>query len=241
MDIESVRTAVATFDIPLAGDVLLNPRVENGVMIAVYITRDAHGRQSPSPKTLEAVRSALAQLGASSDFVLLDESAQQLEDSVKASLVKSYPHLIANSFVTVEDGVAQVWIDKKVELSEADRQALAGHVRAHAELFSLKGAILHVMSDASIATPIEVLRVVRKLAPATCEEVCTELESRGFAVPSLQWVNFRFDLLRKQHLLVRMADRRYALSKLALEQLGTIKSGRSPDVDRFLALARRGA
>jgi hypothetical protein len=141
----------------------------------------------------------------------------------------------------VEDGVAQVWVEQKKELTAEDRSVLAEHIQVHAELFALRGAKLHLMSESSVATPTEVLRVIRKLAPATCESVCKELESRGFSVPSLQWVNHRFDLLRKQGFVVRMEERRYALTREALHRLGTVKSKSSPDVSRLLALARRGA
>jgi hypothetical protein len=240
MRIEEIRSLVARYELPLAGEVLLNPATDNVVLISIYVTRDAHGRRSPSGKILAELSEAVAQAGATAEYLLIDETAQQLEEGVKASLLNSFPSLVRNSYLSVTDGVAQVWVEKKKDLTDDERARLTEHVRTYARLFNLRGASLHVMSDFALATPTEVLRVVRKLAPATCEQVCAELESRGFSVPSLQWVNHRFDLLRKSGLVVRMPDATYCLTWEALHQLGTVKDKRSPDIGRLLALARRG-
>jgi hypothetical protein len=241
MNLEEIRSLVAKFGLPLAGDVLINPAFPNGVLISIYITRDANGRRHPSGKILAQLTEAIAAAGGTAEYLLIDEKAQQLEEGVKASLLNSFPQLVRNSYVTVSDGVAQVWIEKKQELDNIQRVRITEHVRTYAQLFKLRGASLHVMSDFTLATPTEVLRAIRKLSPASCEEVCRELEARGFAVPSLQWVNHRFDLLRKNGLVVRMQNQTYALTREALQKLGTVKNRRSPDVGRLLALARRGA
>ena len=241
MRLEEVRSIVAGFNLPLAGEVLLNPTVENGVLVSVYVTRDSQGRRTPSGKLLADLRAALTAVGATPEYLLIDKASEQLEEGVRASLLNSFPAMVRNSYVTVSDGVAQVWIEKKRDLSDIERTRLTDHVRTYASLFNLRGASLHVMSDFALATPTEVLRTIRRLAPATCERVSRELQERGFSVPSIQWVNHRFDLLRKGGLVVRMPDRTYALTSKALHQLGTVKDKRSPDVGRLLALARRGA
>lgn len=240
MRLEEVRSIVEGFNLPLAGEVLLNPTVENGVLISIYSTRDPQGRRTPSGKVLAQLREAIAGAGATAEYLLIDEAAQQLEEGVKASLLNSFPSLVRNSYLSVSDGVAQVWIEKKKDLGVDDRARLTEHIRTYARLFNLRGATLHVMSDFALATPTEVLRAIRKLAPASCEQACRELEGRGFKVPSLQWVNHRVDLLRKGGLVVRMADGTYSLTWKALHQLGTVKDKRSPDIGRLLALARRG-
>jgi len=240
MNLDQIRTTVAQFGLPLASDVMLSPTVDNGVLIAIYVCRDAKGRRHPSGKILAQLSEAVSQRGAVAQYLLIDETAQQLEEGVRASLLNTFPSLVRNAYLTVTDGVAQVWMEKKKDLSDEERARLTDHVRTYAKLFNLRGATLHVMSDFSLATPTEVLRAIRKLAPATCEQVFDELKDRGFAVPSLQWVNHRFDLLRKNGLLVRMSDRTYSLTWKALHQLGTVKDKRSPDIGRLLALARRG-
>ena len=52
--------------------------------------------------------------------------------------------------------------------------------------------------------------------------------------------NAVFDAMRKNNLVLRRHDGTYVLSRKALELLGTRKHRRSPDVGRFLALARQG-
>ena len=241
MKIEDVRALVASFDLPPASEVLINPAVENGVLISLRVTRDSQGRRSPSGSTLAKVRNAVAAAGATAEYLLIDKTTQQIEDGIRASLVNSFPDVIRNSYLTISNEVANVWIDKKRNLTPDEIVLITAHIRTHAELFKMQGAKLHITSDFSIATPTEVLRVVRRLSPAGCEEVSAELKIRGFSVPSLAWVNHRFDLLRKQGLLVRVRDRQYVLTSRALHQLGTIKGKRSPDISRLLALARAGS
>jgi hypothetical protein len=240
MNLEQIRRIIGALDLGQGAEVLLNPSVEDGVLITLYVSRDPNGRRHPSGEVLARIKREVGRVGASVEFLLLDKEQHEIEDGLRASLVSSYPKLIRNSYTTVIEGVAQVWIEKKRELTDSEREAVTNHVRKYADLFNLRGAVLNVTSDFSLATPTEVLRAIRKLSPTTCEAVCHELESRGFSVPSLQWVNHKLDLLRKNGLVVRMPDRSYALTWLALHQLGTQKNKRSPDIGRLLALARRG-
>lgn len=241
MNLDQIRAEVLRFNLPLAGDVTLNPAVDAGVLVSIYISRDASGSRTPSGKTLSQLRDAITRHGGTVEYLLIDQTSHQVEDGVRASLINSFPHIVRNSYVTVTDGVASVWIEKKRDLSTEDREHITAHIKTYAQLFKLRGALLHVMSDFKVATPTEVLRAIRKLSPAGCEAVCHELERRGFSVPSFQWVNHRFDLLRKQGLVVRVLERQYALTSRALHELGTVKNRQSPDITRLLALARRGA
>lgn len=237
---EDVSAIIANFRLPLAGEIVPNPTNENGLLIPVYVTKDASGRQRPSGKVLAELRAALAEFALQPEFLLINRASEQMEEGLRASLISTFPSLVRTSYLSVAGGVAHVWVEKKKEPSERDVQGMAEHVTRYAKLFKVERAELRFTSDFDLATPTEVLRAIRRLAPANCEQVCQELEERGFDVPSPQWVNHRFDLLRKGELVVRMPDRTYALTSKALHQLGTVKSKRSPDVSRLLALARRG-
>jgi hypothetical protein len=238
---EAVVAIIERFNLPLAGQVVPNPADDRGLLIPLYLSKDASGRQNPSGKTLAQLRAALAEVALQAEFLLINRASEQMEEGLRSSLIGSFPNLVRTSYLSVAGGVAHVWVEKKKELSKNDIQAMTDHILRYANLFRIERAELKVTSDFDVATPTEVLRAVRKLAPATCEEVCGELETKGYAVPSLQWVNHRFDLLRKNELIVRMNNRTYALTSKALHQLGTIKDGRSPDIGRLLALARREA
>lgn len=239
MDLDEIRREIAKFNLPLAGSVVPSPTVENCVLVSIYTIRDDRGRRSPSGKTLSELRGVIASYGADVEYLLIDEALSELEDGCRTSLVNSFPDIVRNSYTTVLDGVANVWVEKKRDISIEENTKIRELVDNISRVYKLRGAILRVTSDFRIATPTEFLRALRKIAPADCEDLDKELRTRNFSVPSLQWVNHRLDMLRKQGLIVRIAAGHYALTAVALQKLGTVKSRQSPDVIRLLALARR--
>jgi len=96
------------------------------------------------------------------------------------------------------------------------------------------------IGEASTATKIEILSAIRQLAPVDAPTLARELTAQGHEVSSSEWINRRLDALRRSNLVLRRPDGTYVLTMEALEKLGTRRGARSPDVRRFLALARRG-
>ena len=85
------------------------------------------------------------------------------------------------------------------------------------------------------------LNAIRLLAPVSVEDLSAALVNRRFSVPSRDWVSRMLDGLRKGGFVVRRSDEKYVLTFQSLKALGSAKSRRSPDVRRFLDLARRGS
>jgi hypothetical protein len=140
----------------------------------------------------------------------------------------------------MEEGKAIAWVENKRELETNDRDRITAQIKKFAELYPVRAVHVNFTADAILATNFEILAVVRRYAPIGCEDLRDRLLARDFSVPSLDWINRKFDTLRKTGLLIRRPDRTYALTADALHRLGTRKNRHSPDIGRLLALARRG-
>jgi len=237
---ELLRKALQRDGAQLAGEVISNPAVEGGLFIPLRVSRDAAGKQRPSHKELANLRNDLATIGFSAELLIIDEQTKSIEEGLRASLLSSFPDFVRNSFVTTIELVAHVWIDEKRIILDNERNSIESLAQQYVEITELRGYHLYFMRDELLATNTEVLSIVRKQAPIGCEELCEILQDRGFSVPSLDWINRKFDALRKAGLLLRRSDRSYVLTSEGLRRLGTRKNRNSPDISRLLALARRG-
>jgi hypothetical protein len=223
------------------GEVVSNPSTPRGYFVPIRLTRHADGGKSPSGRTLALARSSLAEFGYVIDFILIDEETQQVEESLRASLLSSFPDDVRNSFFSPGGKQPQAWIEFKRRPDAETTHRLAEHLRKFADLFSLRTLAMTPLGEADTATRIQLLSAVRQLAPVDIPTLAKALAAQGLDVPSLDWANRRLDALRKIKLVLRRRDGTYVLTKEALAQLGTTKGPRSPDVRRLLALARRGS
>lgn len=237
---EKVLPFLSLHGIVLAGEIVSNPNITGGLIIPISFSRDGEGKPRPSHKILSDLKNELTAIGVHIDYLLVDRESKSIEDGLRGSLITSFPALVRNSFVTVESGVAHVWLDGKKDPTEADHQKIRSLVQRYIEISSLRGFDVHFISEEQVATNTEVLSVIRRVSPVGCDDLRSYLQEAGFSVPSLEWINKKFDALRKAGLVVRLSDRTYVLTYEALHRLGTRKTRRSPDVGRLLALARRG-
>lgn len=237
---DHIKATLATFGVQSAGEIVVNPTQAGSHFVPVRLSRSQSGRQEPSHKKLAEVKADLLSAGISIEFLLVDETAKLVEEALRGSLISSYPSLVRNAFLSVDEGLAVAWVESKRDLTEEERETLSNHIRKLVELYPVRGSRIHFTADENLATNTEILSLVRWLAPVGCEDLREELLRRDFAVPSLDWINRKFDALRRTGLLVRMPNRTYALTSEALHRLGTAKNRYSPDLSRLLALARRG-
>jgi hypothetical protein len=233
-----VIDVLAALDLSPAGPVISNPSIEGGVYIPMAVRRDAAGRQIPSPKVLSDVQETLRATGIVAEYHLIDETGRVLEEGLRESLIGRFPDALQEAVILSEEGSIQVWIDAKQELSSQESEAITEHIEKYLELFPVRSFKVHIASQANLPSNLELLALIRRLAPVNCEGLAAELSARQFDVPSLTWINHKFDALRKAGLIVRMRDRTYALTATALHQMGTVKGRNSPDVSRLLFLAR---
>ena len=240
-DLAPIAALLRENDLPVAGTIVSNPSAPNAYFAPLRLTRRADGRKSPSDRTLATVRSSLLELGYVVDFILVDEETRDIEESLRASLLSSFPDHIRNSFLSTDNRHPQAWIEFKGPPDAETARRLEEHLRKFADLFALPSLSMTPTGEADTATRTEILSAVRQLAPVDVAALARELTARGHDVPSLDWTNRRLDALRKSDLVLRRHDGTYVLTTEALARLGTRKGPRSPDVSRLLALARRGS
>jgi len=238
-EIEQVTTTLLSKGIPVLGKIIQNPSTAHGYFAQVQLTRSPDGTKSPSGRALALARSSLLDLGYAIDFILIDEGSRNIEESLRASLLSSFPDNVRNSFFSPDENGPQAWIEFKKQPDTEVLPRLKEHLSKFAELFSLPGLSMTQFGEANTATKTEVLAILRQLAPADVSTLAGKLADQGFSIPSLDWVNRCLDSMRKSNLVLRRRDGCYVLTMEALRRLGTRKDRRSPDVRRLLALARR--
>lgn len=240
-DVERVIELLSQMSLPVFGEIVSNPSTPRGYFVPLLLTKGTDGKKSPSGRTLALARSSLLQHEYAIDFILIDEESRQIEESLRASLLSSFPNDVRNSYFSSDEGHPQAWIEFKTQPNAETTRRVEEHLRKFADLFSLPSLSMRSLGEADTATKIEILSAIRQLAPVDLPSLVRKLTAQDLNVPSIDWANRRLDALRKSHLVLRRHDGTYVLSRKALELLGTRKHRRSPDISRLLALARQGS
>jgi hypothetical protein len=225
----------------IIGTVISNPSNPNAYFVPLRLTWSANGGKSPSGRALADARSILLKQGYVVDFILIDEKSQRVEESLRAGLLSSFPDDVRNSFFSPSRQHPHAWVEFKRPPDAETTRRLREHLRRFAAAFSLPSLSMATVGSTNTATNTDILSGIRQLSPVDVPALVRELEAHGHAIPSIDWTNRRLDALHKSGLVLRRHDGTYVLTTDALKRLGTRKSRRSPDVRRFLALARRGA
>lgn len=207
----------------------------------VVVERDSDGKQKPSNRTLKAVRDALLAKGVLLEFLLRYENSEEVEAGLRATLLHSHIDQIRNAFFSFDAGRAHLWIEPKQALEQTAINAMIERAEAYLQLFDIRLGSTSITSDEVLPTKLSMLIAIRQLAPVTLTALAMELKSRGYEVPSSDWLLRKLDLIRKEGGLVRLASGEFALTRQSLHALGTAKNRQSPDISRLLALARRGS
>ncbi len=240
-DVAQIAAALKEQGLPTVGEIVANPSAPNGYFVPVRLARRVGGGQSPSGRALASARAKLLEHGYVIDFILIDDETRRVEESLRASLLSSFPDDVRNSFLSNSEKPPQAWIELKRPPDVETTRRLVEHLRQFAGLFSLPGLSMKPIGEANTATKTEMLSAIRILAPVDAPTLAKQLAVQGHDIPSPDWTNRRLDALRKSNLILRRRDGTYVLTTEALGKLGTRNSSRSPDISRFLALARRGA
>jgi hypothetical protein len=233
LDTDTIRKLIEHHGINGAGSIISSPDDPTHYYIPIVITSESAVHQK-----LKTLKNILHDQDINLNFLVIHESNLDIEVGIRASLITSFPDHVRNVFLSSTGEAATVWIDQKVSLSKEQSAAIGVHVQKIAELHGIKKCNIGWIREGNVATKLELLASIRLLAPVDCAKLMEYLKSLHFDVPSEDWVNRKFDLLRKEGFLVRRADRRYVLTIQALKSLGTQKNRNSPDLRRLLALAR---
>ena len=117
---------------------------------------------------------------------------------------------------------------------------ITGRVTVYLENASMSLAELKLTVDENLPSRTAILSELRIAAPVSAENLAERLTLKGFVEPPLDYLNRHLDALRRADQVVRRKDAQYCLTASALKILGTVKRRGSPDITRFLDLAKRG-
>lgn len=235
-----IRKTAAEHGIAVISDPIADTADPGSYFVNVAVTKNQRGQQVPGHKALADARQVLLAFSIRPKYILVDPAFDQAENGLRGSLLSSYPDIVRNVFLSVQDGKLRAWLDTKRDLSSDELRNVESHVAECGKRLKVRTTSVLLISSEPVPNNTEILTFIRKHAPVTCEALKHRLEERGFLVPSLDWINRKFDTLRKSGLVVRIADRTYAVTSEGLHRLGTSKGRRSADVTRLLALARSG-
>lgn len=206
--------------------------------VMAYISA-APSRKAMSSQKAAKLRDELLQEGVHATFILSDTAEQEIESGLRAKALALFSDLLRNVFFSVVDRKGVVWLDQKVQLTEAQEKKIQDALSSYLSVFRYESISYDSLRDKGLPTNFYLLRVLRHIAPADIGAIKEEAERKGKAIPSDDWLKRRMDQLRKNGLVVWVSGDKYVLSLRALKQLGSTKNRLSMDVARMLALARR--
>lgn len=224
--------------IRVAGEIAHESGSDPKAIVLVRVKRDLLDRHDPNNKFFNGIQAELAEMGHAVDFILIDESLLDTEQSVRATLLHAFEAEVRNVFLTSKSGAAVVWIDPKVDLSAKVLAKIRLKTAAALSPFGLTLAEMHSIQEATLASRMACLRIIRQIAPATQASISAQLQTAGFTIPSEDWLAERLTALTLEERLVRRANESFALTAGAIRDLGNSKGKRSPDLSRLLALAK---
>lgn len=220
------------------GAIIQDSANENHFFVYVAIFRDQNNKQHPSNLQLNSARDVLGTHGLKVEFLLSDAISHDIEAGLRATIIHAFGGHVRNVFLSIESRKANIWLDPKKDLDADFLSQVESKTRRFLVDLDLElGSLLTTTND-NLPGKLVCLKVIRQLAPVSVNDLAKELLRREFTVPSDDWMTRRLDMLRKSHQVVRLANAKYVLSHSALSNLGTLRSGKSPDVSKMLALTR---
>lgn len=181
---------------------------------------------------------ALIDAGYDAELYFINTPVQRVENNLRSILVSSFSAEIRE--VTILRNGLSLIVELSVNETSYSPAAkrISDFIQKFLRLIGIKNFSIESSRNQELLTKIEILSTVRLLAPITTIELSSHLAGKGYKDSTPAIIARRLDSLRKEGLLIRTKRGRYALTFNALHRLGTVKTGRSPDVSRLLALAR---
>lgn len=234
-----LTTFLSEAGIPLAGMVISGFETDVS-FVFVRVTRDRDNRQQPTNLLLHDAKRRLSERGSNVEFLLVDNDSQEIESGLRATLRHSFDKEIRNVFLSWEGKKGKIWIEPKYAYEEHVERSIREKIHVYLSQVEIELDSIVRTTGENLPTMLACLSRIRHLAPVTEQLLETDLVSRGFSIPSRDWLRRRLDSMRRNGRIIRLANGSYALTLSSLRALGTIKGRTSPDIKRMLALARRG-
>lgn len=180
------------------------------------------------------------QLGLEIEWIVIrGHESKVIEASLRNAISRRFPGVVSHLYMSSSLDPATIWMEIERGQNSREAQDLRSFIRE----FLLRLGVIDVTFVLGQAlghpTDPQVLRILKRLAPASDEGLFKELIARGFQVMDMHNLRSRLDALRKKGLVVRGPRGFFSLTEKALGLVPYGRSRASSDVDRVLALARR--
>lgn len=224
----------------LSGPLARQDGEKSALYAFVEVSRDGNGHQKPSNMALRKIAEQLSETGVSVKFILNDVSNLDFETGLRATLLHAFPDLVRNSFLTIGKEGSVVWIVPKGTAVREHMEEITRRVAIFLENAGMSLEEVKLTVDENLPSRTAILSELRIAAPVSADSLAEKLAAKGFSVPPVDYINRHLDALRRANQVVRGKDGQYCLTASALKILGTAKRRGSPDITRFLDLAKRG-
>lgn len=239
LDEKPILSALSERNIRLAYPLLQDHSEQARVIAFVDVHYDSDGIRRPSERYIYDIKNDFLAKGVYIDFVAVSARLSSLEEELRFVLINNVGRLVRNSFLSLDQKNANIWIVAKHNLSPAER----GEVHALARDFLRQKGInlsgFEFSNEVNLITKTGCIAIIRSFAPMSQDKIRFEIEKRNFVVPSDNWLSRMLDNIRKSSFIMRKGNGDYVLTLAGLRASGTVKTSRSPDVRRMLELGKR--
>jgi hypothetical protein len=239
LDASGLQVTLQSQGIQVNGSIIKDTGTGDAFFVFVEVTRDQDNRQIPSNRKLTEAKRELADQGTIVEFLLSDPATRDIEGGLRATLLHAFGAEVRNAFMSIDDGVAFVWLEPKRNLDESVRADIDAKIKVYLSEFGFRLGSTSVTTNENLPSMLACLRVIRQMAPVASLALKDALTRGGFTVPSIDWLNRRLDSFRRAGKITRLDNGLYVLALKSLRELGTVKGRGSPDIARLLAMARR--
>ena len=237
---KTIISALEEEGIELAGRLVRSSGGEGKYFVPIFVETDSEGHMRPGSRKLRQIRERFLAEGLNIEFLHYDRSLRRIEGTLRSTILQVHSRDVRNVFADATARNLRVFVDLKSPADEVPSQ-IVSMIHALADQYQLQCLQVSPLNSLNVATPFELLSIVRRLAPLNEKRLAAVLTQRGFVIPSEDWLARRLDALRRSEQLFRTKDKNYVLTLEGLLSLGSRKDRHSPDVTRMLALSRDGA
>lgn len=114
LNIQEIESLIKEKDIAIVGNTISAGNQTFYVFIKTIL--DANQKQTPSSYLLNTISQSLKEQGATIYFIQINEQTDDLDGSLRTCLFGYFPSLLRNSYLSIDNKKASVWIEPKVTL-----------------------------------------------------------------------------------------------------------------------------
>lgn len=237
--VEEILRILSTQSITISGEIVADRDIEGHFFVRIPVRRGADNKQVPGHTKLADAKKNLEDSGLNVSFLLTDESTNDIEAGLRATLLHQVGEHIRNVFMSSVAKTPHVWIEAKRELTEDLFDLIQKKILRYLSDFDIEPKSITTTSGYKFPSVLACMKCIRKHAPIDVSGMSAALSNEGFTIPSEEWLRRRLDSMRKDGVIIWIAGNKYCLPMSSIRKLGTSKTRMSPDVSRLLALARR--